>query len=633
MKLSIIIPYYNAEPYTSELLKVLAPQIRDDIEVILVDDGSSTPFKTDYKWCKVIRKKNGGCSTARNRGLDAAVGDYVQFLDADDIVPEYFISKLFKKINEMHPDIIDYSWKSLSAEGAQHNHKLHSDKDWLTNPSVCTRCFKRSFIGDVRFNEKKDSTEDEDFSRKIGYLDHDTNMVHAAITDYMYYYRTAVTNSKIKRFKQGLMHTKRVAYYFNHVTTEMQWLLDEIKREDEHNEVWLLTNRCDITELKRYCQITKPMTIWAHFARGESNRFINIVPVASNSAVEVQVVMYCEFTNLVGGIGTFIYNWCQHMHKDYNILFLYDNIDEFQLIRLRTIVRVMKNDRKTVIRCDTLILNRLTDKIPPNVRYNKVVQMCHCCVQKILRIPANRDYLVNVSQAAKDSWGPESKKGIVIHNMSYQEPKKTLLLVSATRIGAPDKGKNDERYKTLARMLDDARISYVWMNFSQAPLKGASKNIINMGPRSDVQSIIKRADYLVQLSDVEACCYSVLEALTNNTAVICTPVPSHFELGVRDGENAHVIPFNMFFDVHKLLEVPVFEYTYDNEQIREKWLKILEARTPKKEISNFVAVKVRAQYKDIALDRFMTVGEIINMPRERAEYLEGRKLVIILKDP
>ena len=180
--LSIIIPYYNGGSYTEELLDRLDPQITDEVEVILVDDGSEKPFKTDYPWCKVIRKKNGGCASARNRGLNVAKGRYIAFIDADDMVPEYFVEKLLKK-TEGDYDIIDFSWKSLTFEGKQHNYVLRSDKDRLPNPSVCTRAFKRSFIGDIRFNEKKDSTEDEDFSRKVGYL-YRTDYKHGSISEY-----------------------------------------------------------------------------------------------------------------------------------------------------------------------------------------------------------------------------------------------------------------------------------------------------------------------------------------------------------------------------------------------------------------------------------------------------------------
>ena len=75
MKLSIIIPYYNVKPYTDELLDCLEPQITDEVEVILIDDGSKEPYKTDYEWCQVYRQKNGGASKARNVGLERAKGE------------------------------------------------------------------------------------------------------------------------------------------------------------------------------------------------------------------------------------------------------------------------------------------------------------------------------------------------------------------------------------------------------------------------------------------------------------------------------------------------------------------------------------------------------------------------------
>ena len=156
-KLSIIIPYYNAEPYTSELLKVLAPQITEEVEVILVDDGSKKPFRTNQPFVKVIRQQNRGCSHARNVGIDKAKGDYISFIDADDLVSRFFVSKVLEKTKD-EPDVIEMSWKSLTSNGWNLTAKLNSQEDRLTNPSVCTRVFKRSFIGDVRFNEKKDST-------------------------------------------------------------------------------------------------------------------------------------------------------------------------------------------------------------------------------------------------------------------------------------------------------------------------------------------------------------------------------------------------------------------------------------------------------------------------------------------
>lgn len=74
IKLSVIIPYYELKEYTEELLKALAPQVNSEVEVLLIDDGSREPFKTEYKWCKVIRKENGGAGSARNVGIEKSKG-------------------------------------------------------------------------------------------------------------------------------------------------------------------------------------------------------------------------------------------------------------------------------------------------------------------------------------------------------------------------------------------------------------------------------------------------------------------------------------------------------------------------------------------------------------------------------
>lgn len=622
--LSIVIPYWNAEKYTNELLDTLNKQIRKEVEVILVDDGSEKPFETRYEWCQVIRKENGGCASARNVGLEKAKGKYIQFIDADDLVPDYFLSRLLKQIKEKHTDVIEFSWKSLSAEGPQHNRKLKDESDRLPNPSVCTRAFKRAFIGDTRFNEKKDSTEDEDFSRKLGYLNHDESYTCSVITEYMYFYRTAIDNSKVKRFKKGLMKTKRIVYYYKHVTRGMTNLLEEIKKEDELNEVWLITEKNDISELKRYCQISPPINIWGHEFRGEPyKKGILITP-----PFKAQVILYCSYANVIGGIPTFLYNTCQNLKDVIDIAIVYDNLDPLQVKRLSQVVPVIKNDLKKTISCDTIILNRITDKIPENIIYKKSIQVCHACKQKIFQMQKNADYLVNVSQGAKDSWGEQCKDGIVIHNTSWVEDKE-LLLVSATRMQAADKGSNDSRIRTLANMLNEKKIPFVWLNFSDKGLVNPPPNFINMPPRLNIQSFIKRADYLVQLSDQEAYSMSVLEALCLNTPVIATPFPTLFEEGFIDGKHGYVVPYNMKFDVKKLLNVPKFEFNYDNKAIVEQWKKLfalpgetrgtrLETEAPQTLPSDMVKVKVLRGFTDKYTNKIIGKGDTV-MPRQRVE--------------
>ena len=620
MKLSIIIPYYNAEPYTRELLDVLAPQITDEVEVIVVDDGSDVPFETDYIFVAIIRQQNKGCASARNCGLDKAIGDYISFIDADDLVSRSFVSKIIEKTKD-EPDVIDLSWKSLDNQGAQHDHKLLSDDEWLKNPSVCTRVFKKTFIGDTRFNEKKDSTEDEDFSRKVGYLDRDSGFKHCVISDYMYYYRTSVPNSKIKRFKMGLMHTKRIAYYIPNVTKDMTDLVEAIKKDDEENEVWLLTDSNEIPELKRFCQIHRPFKIWAHEAKGLPCNFIEII----KQPIKAQVIIYCEFAAKVGGITTFIYNFASKMREYYDIIFLYRNIDQLQLKKIMQLVRCLKYNSATNYVCDSLILNRLTDQIYPNVFCKKSIQVIHCCNQISMRIPEDRDIYINVSDAARRSWGDACKDNEVIHNLQPDLPER-LLLVSATRVGAGDKGDNDSRMVTLANMLNDKGIPFIWLNFSNNEINNPPNNFYNMPALPNVTRIIKAADYLVQLSDEEAYSYAILEALTQGTAVLSTEFDSLFEQGFVDGKTGYLIPKDMNFDVEKILFVPKFKYDYEKENnvIIDKWISILGESHPTEGFYEYEQVRVRClrTYVDMELERVVNVNETLTMTKERAEYIQ-----------
>ena len=632
MRLSIIIPAYNAEPYLGELVDCLRRQMCEGVEVIIVDDGSDKKVAYKEKWLKVINKENGGVSTARNKGLDIAKGEYIQFIDADDLVPDYFLKVLLNKIEYEKPDVIEYSWKSLTREGVQHNIVLRSLEDRLPNPSVCTRCFKRSVIGDVRFNLLKDSTEDEDFSRKIGYLDNESTLKRAIISDYMYFYRTAVENSKIKRFKKGLMKTKRIVYYYPHVVKEMGWLLDEIKKEDERNEVWLLTKNCDIPELKRYCQIARPFRIWAHEKRGEPCDCIDIM----EPPLKTQVVLFAEFLPRVGGIETFIYNFVCHMRDKYDIAIVYTDIDALRLRQYAKVVRCVevggKNEREII--CDTLICNRLTDKIPKNIRYNKSIQLCHCCKQRTITIPTDRDMLVCVSDTSKKSWGNPAKDAVVIHNFSSKNVGEALMLVSATRIGAPDKGKNDKRMIQLAEMLEAAKIPYVWLVFSQTPLHGAPASVINCGYTENIEYFLQKADYLVQLSDEESWCLSANEALLCGCPVLITPFEAAFEMGVVDGENGYIVPFDMDFDVKKLLKIPRgFKFESKDDEIADEWVKILGDSKPEGGYVPYIPpfkVRAKKEYLDVELKRVVRRGEELTVTETRALDLERKDLCEIV---
>ena len=90
--ISIIIPVYNGEAFIQRSLNNVLAQTFKDWELIVIDDGSTdstlkilTSYKK-YSNIKIIHKKNGGVSSARNVGIDNASGEYITFIDVDDIV-------------------------------------------------------------------------------------------------------------------------------------------------------------------------------------------------------------------------------------------------------------------------------------------------------------------------------------------------------------------------------------------------------------------------------------------------------------------------------------------------------------------------------------------------------------------
>jgi len=606
MKLSIIIPYFNTKEYTDELLDVLSRQMKKGVEVILIDDGSDIPYTRKFKFLTIIRTKNGGQSKARNLGLNSANGDYIQFIDSDDMIADNFIERLLDEIAG-NPDLIEYSWRSLNTNGTMFNFRV-SQGDRLSNPSACTRCFSRNLIGNIRFNEQKDACEDEEFTRKLGIFRKPLKV--AIIPEYMYFYRTDVQGSNTKRYKQGLCKTKRIVYFYEKVTKDRKDILKDIKKDDKTNEVFLLTYQNDIQELEQYCQIRRPFTLWTHYLKGEPYRGCNIIKVPE----QYKTVLFINYLHVIGGIETFIYHFARIM----NVTLIVGSIHVEQREKLSRVCEVVDYDPRGSYHCDTLILLRILDKMPDNIFCNRSVRMCHGCrTNPNWHIPQDADFIVNVSEASRKSFDKEAKYGMVIHNPIIKSDKKALILVSATRIPAPDKGDNEQRMRMLADRLNEAEIPFIWFNFSEGQLYNAPRGFINIPKEMDIQPYIAKADYLVQLSNSEAWSYSILEALVNGTACLVCPFPSAYEMGIEDGKNGYFIPFDMGFDVHKLLDVPQFNYEYDNKEIKKKWDGIISGKT-KPSKKEGVKIRITTTYNDTALKRMVSAGETITVSKERA---------------
>jgi len=338
----------------------------------------------------------------------------------------------------------------------------------------------------------------------------------------------------------------------------------------------------------------------------------------------VQVLLYTSYLHVIGGIETFVLEFIELMGPHYKIGVLCPVIPPEMASKISAKVPLFKG--KEEVSCDTLIMIRMMDKKPVRVRYKKTIRMCHACKSDPeWAIIQDCDELVHVSKASRQSF---DTKGKVILNPLVKTEKRALLFVSATRIPALDKGKNAERMLKLANKLNDAKIPFLWLNFSDAPLTNAPKGFINVGTFHDIQPYIAKADYLVLLSDQEGFGYCVLEALINSTAVICTAFETTKELGVIDGKNGYIVPFNLDFDVNKLLKVPQFSYEYDNDRIRKQWQQLIDKK-PKRKPKKTVEVRVLTEYTDIELGRDLKEGQTEVMTEERARYLQGRGFVRI----
>lgn len=161
MRLSIITPYYKTLKETKKLAEVLEPQLTDDIEWIIVDDGCNEK-ELDKLKAKVIHlpKNSGGAGKPRNVGLDNATGDYITFVDSDDLVSNDYIQTILRKLKA---DIIFISWKCKTVEVKM---KTKPPK-W--NCAVWCRVYRQEIIQGIRFREDLKIAEDWCFNQEVKY--------------------------------------------------------------------------------------------------------------------------------------------------------------------------------------------------------------------------------------------------------------------------------------------------------------------------------------------------------------------------------------------------------------------------------------------------------------------------------
>lgn len=174
IKVSVIVPVYNVEKFIDKCLNSLVNQTLKEIEIIVVNDGSpdnSQKIIDEYvkKYPDKIKsfiKENGGQGSARNMGMEKAVGEYISFVDSDDwldldtLEKMYFLAKKDKS-DIVICDMVDhYSYYTIYHNCTKYNSVFE------VTPSACNKIFRKELIKDFRFLSKL-WYEDFDFTTKI----------------------------------------------------------------------------------------------------------------------------------------------------------------------------------------------------------------------------------------------------------------------------------------------------------------------------------------------------------------------------------------------------------------------------------------------------------------------------------
>ncbi|MEH7095826.1 glycosyltransferase family 2 protein [Neobacillus vireti] len=253
--ISIIVPVYNVEKYLSRCIDSILCQTFKDFELILVNDGSSDTSglicdsysSLDHR-IKVIHKNNGGVSSARNVGLGVASGEYIAFVDSDDLVHESMYALLHNYASKHSSDIVicdyletlegnHYDLKSFIDVIKEHSYnniealnELFTEKKMQFGSVVWNKLYKKSLFDNIKFEEGK-IHEDEFITHKVLYRS--SKVVYIPIKLYYYLQR-----------KDGIMGTEfnfdkldAVEAYKSRADFFKQVNLTDLQRKAEYNYV------------------------------------------------------------------------------------------------------------------------------------------------------------------------------------------------------------------------------------------------------------------------------------------------------------------------------------------------------------------------------------------------------------
>ena len=179
-KVSVIVPIYNVEKYLEKCINSLLSQTLEDIQIILVNDGSKDNSgniareyeKNNKNRITYVEKENGGLSDARNYGLKYATGDFIAFLDSDDYIEKNAYEEMYNKAIEENADYVecDFIWEFPNKIRVDKQYPYKNKKEMLSFVRVVAwnKLIKRQLITDNNLEFPKGLRyEDVEFTYKL----------------------------------------------------------------------------------------------------------------------------------------------------------------------------------------------------------------------------------------------------------------------------------------------------------------------------------------------------------------------------------------------------------------------------------------------------------------------------------
>lgn len=350
--------------------------------------------------------------------------------------------------------------------------------------------------------------------------------------------------------------------------------------------------------------------------------------------IEHDNIFYVADINIIGGVETFLWELVKK-YKKYDIAVVYKTGYDVQINRLKKYCMVYRHTNQR-IKCKTAIINYDVSIINFIDEGAKIYQVIHgdysnpVYTWKPLTHPRIDKYICITEYMLSTFYKVSGCNNTMLsyNPLSVDDEEDDLLiLVSATRL---TKIKGKDRMIALANALDSAGVKYIWYVFTNDKNAINNPNVVYMKPRLDVRRWIKKADYVIQLSDTEALCYTMVESLYLGVPVVCTPFPFLDEIGIKNGLNAWILKFDLsnLNEVVQNMKSKKLDFKFKMKE--DRYDELLSHKPSHYEEDKIMKVKVEAldtyekySVTDSELKRIPKAGEQFEVTKERLNILLG----------